>query len=142
MTAQNLLNQLKRSSPSLAFSVSRERDENFCWDGDGPDPIDEGFEPCDVTVTASSIVKGSLREGTNFLGGSYFKLDEPCDDVHGYLPQMLDAALDDLTHSLPIDAPAGLFQEILAAHELITSELRKRWEAQPAAAGIALLNSL
>lgn len=87
---------LAKVAPSIAFSASREHDPNFVWDGDGPDPEEEGFIPCDVDVCAQTICGGLLFEGHAYLGGSYFKSGERVDDCHGYLLQMMEEALVDL----------------------------------------------
>ena len=87
-------------APSIAFSVSREIDENYRWDGDGEDPRDAGFDAYDVTVTARVIVDGQIVEGENHLGGSYFLPDEPTGEIHGYLLQMLAEAAQDLCDTL------------------------------------------
>ena len=91
--ADKLLAELRELAPSIVFSVSREIDNSYRWDGDGQDPAKDGFDAYDVTVTASAIVKGELIEGNDYLGGSYFLSDEPTGMIHGYLPQMLAEAL-------------------------------------------------
>jgi hypothetical protein len=95
-----MLDKLKEIAPNVAFSISREYDPDFQWDGDGPDPQDEGYEPQNVTVTANAIVNGELIEGNAYLGGSYDLPDAPCPNVHGYLPQMIEEALTDLEAAL------------------------------------------
>ena len=87
-------------APCIAFSVSREIDPHYRWDGDGEDPCDAGFDAYDVTVTATAILDGRIAEGDNRLGGSYFLPDEPTGDIHGYLLQMLQEATQDLCDTL------------------------------------------
>lgn len=82
--------------PDVAVTVSRELDSYYSWDGDGPDPRDEGFSPYTVTVTVTTIRNGRIYIGESALGGSYFKPDEPMEDVHGYLPDMIAEAIADL----------------------------------------------
>lgn len=84
------------TDPAIAIIVSRRFDPYYRWDGDGPDPSEDGFDAYDVTVKAISIKGGRLIEGASTLGGSYFADDEPLDDVHGYLPQMVEEALEEL----------------------------------------------
>ncbi len=82
--------------PDIAIVVTRTRDENFQWDGDGPDPAEDGFDAYDVDVKAFSIRNGQLLEGSASLGGSYFREDEPTAEIHGYLPQMVEEAVEEL----------------------------------------------
>ena len=86
--------------PDVAVILKRERDDYYQWDGDGPDPCEDGFDPYDVMVKVVTIRNGRLFEGKDTLGGCYFKPDEPFDEIHGYLPQMLEAALEELDQQL------------------------------------------
>jgi len=97
---QQLIDQLKIKRPEVAITVSREADEYFRWDGDGPDPTEEGFQAYDVDVKARAIRNGVMYEGNSSLGGSYFQDDEPCGEIHGYLRQMVEEALEELDKQL------------------------------------------
>jgi hypothetical protein len=92
--------RLRKQFPNLAIEVTREADVNFIWDGEGPDPAEEGYLPYDVKVAARVIHAGRIVEGVQYLGGSYFEYDEPTGEIHGYLPQMIDEALDKLRKEL------------------------------------------
>ena len=92
--------RLATFAPSISFSVSREIDENYRWDGDGEDPAENGFDAYTITVTARAIIDGQIVEGENSLGGSYFQDDEPTGEIHGYLLQMLAEAAKDLCDTL------------------------------------------
>lgn len=85
---------------TIAIIVQREHDPYFSWDGDGSDPRDEGFTPYNVTVKAITVRAGRLIESSSTLGGSYFKHTEPIGDIHGYLPQMVEEAIDGLAIQL------------------------------------------
>lgn len=100
MTAEQKLEQLRAHDPSIAISVEREVDGTFAWDGGGPDPVDEGFLPYDVTVTATRIMDGRVLTGEAHLCGSYYRPEEPIGEVHGYLPQMIDEAVHELGHAM------------------------------------------
>ena len=93
---QECIETLRASRPDVAITVSRAIDTNFRWDGDGPDPYLDGYDPYDVTVRASTIQAGELIEGESTLGGSYFKRDEPFNELHGYLPQMVEEAVEEM----------------------------------------------
>ena len=93
---QAFIESLKKTRPEVAITVSRQIDPYFTWDGDGPDPAEEGYEPYDVTVTAITIKNGVLYTGTSVLGGSYFQSNEPSGEIHGYLHQMVEEALKEL----------------------------------------------
>lgn len=112
------------------FSVSRTVDENYRWDGDGPDPVEEGFDPCDVDVSAKCIIGGQEIEANTYLGGSYFKQDEPCDDVHGYLPQMLEESTEELIHHPKVEVGSPLHMQLLRALEFLRKEMDDRYKAQ------------
>jgi hypothetical protein len=98
---QELIERLRVERPDVAIVVSRTIDMNFQWDGDGPDPAEDGLEPYDVEVAAITIRRGVVYEGTDHLGGSYFAHDEPIGEVHGYLKQMVLEALEELAVVLP-----------------------------------------
>ncbi len=88
--------ELSKVAPSIHFAVDWEVDPYFIWNGFGPDPRNKGYYPHDVTVTATAIINGDLVKGQNVLGGSYDKPGKLCRNVHGYLLQMIDEAIDDL----------------------------------------------
>lgn len=85
--------------PDVAVQVSRELDSYHSWDGDGPDPRNDGYSPYTVTVKAMTIRNGVLLEGVAYLGACYFLPEEPIGDVHGYLPDMLAEALTELDNA-------------------------------------------
>ena len=97
---QDCIEALRLTRPDVAITVTRELDPNFEWDGDGPDPTEDGFDAYDVDVVACTIRNGELIEGRSSLGGSYFLPDEPLADVHGYLPQMVDEAVEEMDKAL------------------------------------------
>jgi hypothetical protein len=129
---------LAKAAPHIAFSVSYVEDPNFVWDGDGPDPKEDGYAPYDVTVTVHTIINGVKFEGDNYLGGTYEKWgsqgpEDPEPDIGGYLPQMIEEALDDLkdraTRTLG-KLPAWLTKEIRAAKKacaLYADKLQKSY---------------
>ena len=97
---QDCIEALRLKRPDVAITVTRTLDEFCTWDGDGPDPVEEGFNPYDVDVVASTIHQGELIEGRASLGSSYDQEDEPTGDIHGYLPQMVDKAVEEMDKSL------------------------------------------
>jgi len=95
--AKALWATVRKTSPSVAFSVSWEYDNDHEWDGEGEGPLTYGHEPHVFTVTAKAIQGGRMVEGHSYLGGSYIENGcEPCPMINGYLPQMIDEALADL----------------------------------------------
>ncbi len=92
--------KLASLAPSIALSLTRKIDPSYRWDGDGPDPVHDGFDAYDVTINARTIAAGVMFEGSAYLSGCYFRPDEPTGEVHGYLLQMLDEAAQDLADSL------------------------------------------
>lgn len=122
---EKIFHELKRIAPSIVFSVSRTEDEDSKWDGDGPDPAEEGFVAYNVEVTAMAIVKGEEIEGVTYLGGSYDKPGEQDPDIHGYLPQMLDDALDDMVGTLS----GLLLRQAKAAKKYLRDAMKRRYDA-------------
>ena len=93
---QECIETLRLSRPEIAITVSRIIDEYFRWDGEGPDPVKRGYYPYDVDVKATCIINGTVFEGSASLGGSYFKENEPINEIHGYLPQMVEEAIEQM----------------------------------------------
>ena len=89
MKSPKYLETLRKIAPSIVFETSRNIDETFVWDGAGPDPKKRGYMPFDITVAATTILKGKLFTEEVYLGGSYYKPAQPIGDIYGYLPQML-----------------------------------------------------
>jgi hypothetical protein len=100
MTAVQKLEQLRAHDPGVAIVVSRQPDPSFVWDGDGPDPVEDGFSAYDVTVQAIRVLDGRRIIGEAHLGGSYYRLGEPTGEINGYLPQMIDEAVHELGHAM------------------------------------------
>lgn len=127
-----LFAQLTAIASAIAFSISYERDDSFRWDGDGPDPREEGFDVYDVTVSASAIVNGTLVIGSDSMGGHYEKPDERDEDLGGYLPQMLDEAAADLARALGKSGCVDLLAQIESARAHLKTEMHRRYEEQRA----------
>ena len=49
--------------PDVAITVSRKIDPGVRWDGDAPDPKEDGYDAYEITVTARAICNGILYEG-------------------------------------------------------------------------------
>lgn len=99
------IEQLKISRPDIVIEVTRIADHDTRWDGD--DPIGDEFDCFDHEVTAYTIRNGVRIEGTATLGGSWYDLDDhdahnqACiAEISGYLPQMIDEAIDELDAQL------------------------------------------
>jgi hypothetical protein len=91
------LEKTRHLRPDIAITVSWEFDPSFDWDGDMEDPAldpDNPLFPHDVTVTASIIRRGLLIQDSVYLGGCYAPPGGPYDEeVDGYLPQLIDDAI-------------------------------------------------
>jgi hypothetical protein len=69
---------------------------------------DEGFSCYVYDVIATTIHNGVLVEGRSSLGGSWYREDDTSEcaqEIGGYLPQMIDEALEEMDAQLP--KPAG-----------------------------------
>lgn len=117
---------LKRIAPSIAFTVNWEVDPYCVWDGEGPDPRNEGYECYDVDVFARAIVGGEVVEGRQSLGGVFEKPDEFDPDIHGYLLGMIDEALDELSGQL--SGPVA--SEAKKAKDYVKQAMNIRYERQ------------
>lgn len=96
-----IFSHLNKIAPDISFSVIWSIDRYFTWDGDGPDPLMEGYISHNVDVLASAIVAGEDLEGRGSIGGVYEKPNEEDPDIHGYLPQKIEGAVDELIGILP-----------------------------------------
>ena len=96
MSQSAILETLRQVAPSVAFTIEWEHDEYEEWDGDGPSPAEGGYIPFYVKVTAHIIHNGQFMTGADALGGCWMLDSEPVDDIHGYLPDMLLMAIENL----------------------------------------------
>lgn len=121
--------KLMELAPHIAFSVTKEHDDSYVWDGDGPDPkdYDEPMDAYDVTFTAIAIIQGKTVEGNSYLGGSYFKHGEPIGDCHGYLLQNLEEAVSDLSTQT---TDPMILSESEAAQHWLKQERQKQYDLQ------------
>lgn len=95
-TETRIIAELQATRPDVVITVTREIDPYCVWDGDAPDPTDDGFEPYTVSVRATTVRNGRFFEGESTLGSSWYRPEEPINDIHGYFRQMLDEALAEL----------------------------------------------
>ncbi len=154
-TPKGILSGVRRIAPDVAINTHWEIDPYFIWDGDGPDPADRGYEPHNVQVSATVITEeGETVQGTDTLGGTYERDGVEDPNIHGYFPQMLQTALEELHVELagkpvtrgrkewdPREADVdterkGLAEEIRAAvmfvkrsMEAIYAREQRRWRA-------------
>lgn len=132
MTPNEIYARLRELAPSVVFSAERERDDSFCWDGDGPDPVENGFEAFDITVYAKAAVDGVLVEGRASLGGCYMLPDEELGNVGGYLPQMLEEAAKELYEQIP-SLFGSVRTQLERVMDFLNQELRRRYAEQQSA---------
>lgn len=120
MNTSPLLGALAICAPSIAVGVQWERDDQYRWDGSGPNPKKSGLYPHDVSVRVSIIGLGRLLHGFAFLGGCYARPNRmtPSDhDVHGYLPTMVEEAIEEAGRALSKVVPLpGGFGDHCTAH--------------------------
>lgn len=106
-TPEGIKKGLREIAPHVLIEVSWSVLLHHSWDGDGPDPREEGYSPYNVTVSARAIVGGEEEEGHAYLGVSYSKPNEHDPNIHGYFPQMVDEALSDLYRTISGVAPTS-----------------------------------
>jgi hypothetical protein len=121
-------------APSIAFSVSREIDENYRWDGHSEDPTENGSDAYFVTVTAHAILDGRMAGGASIMGGFYFLPDEPTGELNGYLLQMLKDAAEDLQYTLTLRGGHTVekLEQVADAQCYIRQAMRASCDAQRA----------
>jgi len=96
-TKADILDKVRKEDSGIHIGIEWQQDPNFVWDGDGPDPANDGIVAHDVTVTACKIIAGEMYEGSANLGGSYSPYGGPhCPLIHGYLAQMVEEAVTEL----------------------------------------------
>lgn len=92
---------IKKIAPGVNIRTIWTEDPHFRWDGDGPDPVEEGYVAHNVSVIAEvELDDGTIVVGDDHLGGSYEKpgVEDPL--VHGYYYDMLSDALRELYEQL------------------------------------------
>ena len=138
MTANQILETLRKLAPSVSVAVHWEPDGDapfseisHCFDD--PDPDD--WQAWQSEVVARAIVRGNEVCGNAHLGGTWEKsADHPATsnpDISGYLPQMIEEALQELRGMLPL-GHATLSGELEAAIAFIKTEMRNRYDEQRA----------
>ena len=88
--------KLKTEFPEIYVSTLWEYDKEYGWDGDGPDPQDEGYFPHRVSVGAEKIVNGEKLTGFAYLGGCYKLPQDENEEVGGYFEELAREAIDNL----------------------------------------------
>jgi len=117
---------LNRVAPNIAFALEYTEDPNFVWDGDGPDPSEEGFVAYNIKACAMTVGKGEFMEGCNYLGGCYEKPGHFDPDIGGYLPQVLEAAVSELATVKGL--PENLRKQTEAASKWLKNEMRRLYD--------------
>lgn len=83
----------------IAIEVTRKLDHDQSWDGDAPHP-GRNYSAYVITVTAYQIINGRLYSGSDYLGSSWYRENEPIADIHGYYPQMREEAFAELNKAI------------------------------------------
>ncbi len=96
-TPKGILSGICRTAPNVSIEINWREDADFIWDGDGPDPAEEGYFPHTVEVVATVETEdGTTFSGIDFLGGTYARPGVEDPNISGYFPQMLEMALKEL----------------------------------------------
>ncbi len=109
--AADLLASLAQVAPSIAIDIIWQHDadlHDITKDCDMPADTDpDDWQAWQSEVRASAIANGRNVSGNDYLGGTWEKYgDHPSrsnPEISGYLPQMIQAALENLRPSLPLD---------------------------------------
>ena len=89
--------KLKAEFPEIYIYTVWQHDPFYEWDGEGPDPQDEGYLPHSVTVCAEKILNGEKLIGFAYLGGCYKREDEENEDIDGYFEDLAREAITNLS---------------------------------------------
>jgi len=119
--------KLAEVAPSIHFRIEWEVDPYYKWDGDSPDPRNNGQFPHDVTIFATAIVNGEIVVGQDCLGGCYEAPGKTCPDVHGYFLSMLSNAINDLREKVH---DRRIIFEITQVQKLIEEKANRSWLGQ------------
>lgn len=98
---RQMIEALKTERPDVVISITRSRDELTPWQG--PEPSEDGYTCYVWDVVARTIRHGEMIEGRASLSGSWYRDDDTSDtaqEIGGYLPQMIDQALEELNLEL------------------------------------------
>lgn len=125
--AEKIVRTLRQLAPSVGYDVSWEEDESFVWDGEGPNPMTEGYVAHNVYVIIQVIMEGHLYRLTETLGGVYDKPGEEDPEIHGYLPQMLEEVT---ARMMKREMPSPLLAQLRAAHQYLKEVLKIRHKRQ------------
>lgn len=115
---------LRELAPNVAILVEWRHDPNYQWDGDGSDPVDDGYEPYTVTVWSNAIVDGRNAQGESHLTGFYAIPGEFDQNIGGYMMQLVDKSLDDLYQQASNNKTVR--EQVVAAKKYISEKMSKR----------------
>lgn len=117
-----IVRKLDEIAPDVGIVTKWEEDPSYRWDGEGPDPREEGYVPHDVWVIAEAWDRGRKFQGQDVLGGVYEKPGSRDPMIHGYFYQMLDQALGKLAAK---DLPRRLRLQVAAARRYVWDEMER-----------------
>lgn len=120
------MRKLRDVAPDLAVTVHFEEDYGFQWDGDGPDPVEEGFTCYDVEVRASIIFQGEIVSRSEYMGGHYAKGGDLDTDLSGYFPQMAHDAVCEMIELVGFNRS----RELQLAEQVLSGEMTARYQEQ------------
>ena len=97
LTPKGILSGVRRIAPNVSIKIRWQLDRYYIWDGDGPDPVEQGYVPHNVYVSAVVVTtEGKTVFGRGVLGGVYESEGMEDPNIHGYFPQLLEIALMEL----------------------------------------------
>lgn len=117
-----LKDALRKAAPSIAVSIHWEHDQDAgpihkeCCGFTAEEAPD--WQAWQSEARAETIIDGETKTGSGYLGGTFEKADDVPKEsnpfISGYLPQMFDEALDELTRH-----PGSPDAEIIAARQVL-----------------------
>ena len=138
LEGNELIDALKRIAPQMTVEVIWEPDPDGEWFEENGNV--RNYECWQSEVKVQIQLNGEFFDGNAYLGGTWEnKGDHPSEsnpNISGYLPQMIEEAIDELIKSVP----AAQYQEteeelrtgeaVLAAKKFVKDQMRLSYDAQ------------
>ncbi len=122
---RTLKDALRKAAPSIAFSIIWEHDQDAGpihkeYDGFTAAEADD-WQAWQSEVCAETVIDGETKTGSDYLSGTFEKADDVPEEsnpfISGYLPDMIDRALDELAAQIG----TAHADEITAARQVLTA---------------------
>jgi len=132
-----LLNKLVEYCPNIAVTVKWEHDPDAesDWGAEWTKGLRRSaWQPWQSDVCVTIIAGGKLLEGHAYMNGTWEKAkihpSKSNPDISGYLPQMVEEALDEIAEQGLSMLGTMAYAAILTAQEIVKAELQLRYDEE------------